>query len=168
MSHLIIDGYNLLAQSSYQSRDELLSELKKYQKKHAHKITIFFDGTHKGTGAGDSYFEDHIHVIFSPLTVTADDMIEEYLHKNQQSNIIVVSSDRRIQSAAKAKKLSYLEAKEFLFKIKFVSSTDKKVSSLPWLEGRTTEEVDRPTKKGGNPKKKSKKERQKRRTLNKV
>ncbi len=169
MSHIIIDGYNVLAQSNYQTRDELLKDLKSYQKSQGHKVTIFFDGTHQGTGTGDKYMEEYVEVIFSPLMVTADDMIEEFLEKHHQSNIIVVSSDRRIQTAAKAKKLSYLESKEFLFKLKYVPSGNQKIPLKPWMEGRTTEEVhDRPTKKGGNPRKKSKKIRQKSRAMKKL
>jgi predicted RNA-binding protein with PIN domain len=169
MSHLLIDGYNLLAQSNYQNRDELLKELKKFQHSLNHKITIFFDGTHQGTNTGDKYMEEYVEVIFSPLMVTADEMIEEFLEKKHQSNMIVVSSDKRIQSAAKAKKVSFLESKEFLFKLKYVPAVGKITPTVPWMEGRTTEELGhRPVKKGGNPRKKSKKIRQKSRALKKL
>jgi predicted RNA-binding protein with PIN domain len=170
MSHIIIDGYNLLAQSSYQSREELLKELKAFQKAGSHQVTVFFDGTHQGTGTGDKYMEEYIEIIFSPLTVTADEMIEEFLETNYKSNMVIVSSDRRIQKAAIAKRLSFLESKEFLFKLKYISPSGKKTSmEKPWMEGRTTEEEDnRPAKKGGNPRKKSKRGRQKQRTLKKL
>jgi predicted RNA-binding protein with PIN domain len=168
MSHLLIDGYNLLAQSDYPSRDDLLKHLKKYQKSQGHKITIFFDGTHQGTGMGDKYMEEYVEIIFSPLTVTADDMIEEFLETRAKSNMVIVSSDRRIQKAATAKKLSFLESKEFLYKLKNAPSGGSG-RALPWMEGRTTEEEDdRPARKGGNPRKKSKKDRQKQRTMKKL
>lgn len=168
MSHLLIDGYNLLAQSDFQSRDDLLKYLKKYQKSQGHKITIFFDGTHQGTGMGDKYMEEYVEIIFSPLTVTADDMMEEFLETRFKSNMVVVSSDRRIQKAATAKKLSFLESKEFLFKLKYTSAGESS-RSLPWMEGRTTEEEEaKSSKKSGNPRKKSKKDRLKHRTLKKL
>lgn len=169
MSHIIIDGYNVLAQSNYQTREELLKDLKSYQKSQGHKVTIFFDGTHQGTGTGDKYMEEYVEVIFSPLMVTADDMIEEFLEKKHKSNMIVVSSDKRIQSAAISKRVSFLESKEFLFKLKYIPAAGKNTPIVPWMEGRTTEEVQsRPSKKGGNPRKKSKKVRQKTRTLKKL
>lgn len=168
MSHILIDGYNLLAQSDFKSRDDLIKELKKYQKSQGHKITIFFDGTHQGTGMGDKYMEEYVEIIFSPLTVTADDMIEEFLEYKFKSNMIVVSSDRRVQKAATAKKISFLESKEFLFKLKY-SPSEQSTRALPWMEGRTTEEEGaRPSKKSGNPRKKSKKDRQKERTMKKL
>jgi len=166
---VVIDGYNLLAQSNYKSRDELLKELKKYQNLQGHSVTVFFDGTHRGTSYGDRYMEGGVLIIFSPLNVTADEMIEEFLESSKQSNIVVVSSDRRVQSAAKAKKLSYLESKDFLFKLKHTPTTDKNSSPKPWMEGRTTEEEgERPTKKGGNPRKLSKKIRQKQKSMKKL
>ena len=169
MSHILIDGYNLLAQSDFKDRDELLKQLKRYQKSHGHKITIFFDGTHRGSGTGDKYMEEYVEVIFSPLTVTADDMIEEFLETKAKSNMVVVSSDHRIQKAASAKRLSHLEAKEFCFKLKYNSSATSNSRALPWMEGRTTEEeTPRPAKRGGNPRKKSKKDRQKQRTMKKL
>lgn len=170
MSKIIIDGYNLLAQSNYPSREEMLRDLKNYQKNQGHQVIVFFDGTHQGTGTGDNYFEEHVQVIFSPLTVTADEMMEEYIAKHHGSNLIVVSSDRRIQKAAGAKRMSYLESKEFIFKMKYVPASGKKVlMEKPWMEGRTTEEVlNRRTKKGGNPRKKSKSERKKQRTMKKL
>ena len=171
MSKIIIDGYNLLAQSHYQSRDEMLRDLKNYQKSQGHQITVFFDGTHDGTGAGDKYFEEHVEVIFSPLTVTADDMMEEYIEKHHSPSLVVVSSDSRIQKAPGAKRLSYLESKEFLFKLKYVPASGQKKIPIekPWMEGRTTEEVGtRKIKKGGNPRKKSKTDRQKQRTMKKL
>lgn len=169
MSHVLIDGYNLLAQSNFSSREELLSQLKNYTKSNNHKITIFFDGTHQGTGTGDKYYEEYIEIIFSPLTVTADDMMEEYIEKHHQPNVIVVSSDRRIQKAATAKRLAYLESKEFLFKLKYVPSTAQtKAMSMPWMEGRTTDEEHPRKPKKGNAQKKSKKERQKKRSTKKL
>lgn len=169
MSHIIIDGYNLLAQSDYDNREQLLKDLKQYQKVQGHKVTIIFDGTHKGTSIGDKYMEEYVEIIFSPLSVTADDMIEEFIERKFKSNMIVVSSDRRIQKAAAAKKLSFLESKEFLFKLKYAPSSAGSKQSLPWMEGRTTEEEHpRPSKKSGNPRKQSKNVRKKHRTMKKL
>lgn len=167
MSHILIDGYNLLAQSQYASRDELLAQLKNYLKVNKHKVTIFFDGTHQGTGYGDKYFEEHIEIIFSALTITADDEMIEYINQKFTPTMIVVSSDRKIQKAATAKRLTYLEAKEFLFKLRYVPS-ETKGRPAPWLEGRTTDEENPRSAKKGNPKKKSKKERQKNRSFKKL
>ena len=169
MSHIVIDGYNLLAQSHYQSREELLKQLKIYKKSQGHEVTIFFDGTHQGTGSGDKFHEEYVEIIFTPLTVTADDMIEEYIEKHHHSSMIIVSSDRRIQKAANAKNLSFLESSEFLVKIRNPQKTSP--FSMPWMEGRTTGEEDYAKPRGGkkgNPQKKSKQERKKLRSLKKL
>lgn len=168
MSHILIDGYNLLAQSKYASREELLAQIKHYLKINKHKVTIFFDGTHQGTGYGDKYFEEHIEIIFSALTITADDEMIDYIDQKHSTNMIVVSSDRKIQKAASAKRLPYLEAKEFLFKLKYVPSSTTQSRQVPWLEGRTTDEEHPRKQKKGNPQKKSKKERQKNRSFKKL
>lgn len=173
MSHVVIDGYNLLAQSDYSSREELLKDLKHYQKSQNHQVTIFFDGTHQGTGTGDKFHEEYVEIIFTPLTVTADDMIEEYIEAKHHSSMIIVSSDRRIQKAATAKKLSFLESQEFLSRLKFsITMSNRKTQSAPWMEGRTTEEEDysgrSTTKKRGNAHKKSKLERKKQKVFKKL
>ena len=170
MSHLLIDGYNVLAQSSYASRDELLNQIKNYVRGQKHQVTIFFDGTHQGTGMGDRYHEEHIEIIFSPLTITADDMMEEYIENKHHSSMIIVSSDRRIQKAASNKKLTFLESKEFLYKIKYAApaSHGRHTESLPWMEGRTEEDEHRRSQKKGNPQKKSKKDRKKINTMKKL
>ena len=100
MSKVLIDGYNVLTASDFRDRDDLLLALSKYTKSKRLKITIVFDGTHAGTGSGENTRSGGVDIIFSPLTVTADEVIEELLSRPQGGEWIVVSSDRRVQKAA--------------------------------------------------------------------
>ena len=167
MSKVLIDGYNVLAQSEFASREVFVEALKKYQKRSGNQIVLFFDGTHQGTGTGDRIIEEHMEIIFSPLTITADEMMEEYIEKYHAQNPIVVSSDRRIQSAASAKNLFFLKSNEFLRKIQ---SSHQSTEAPPWLEGKEDESplIKRGTQKKGNPRKKSKKDRKKAKALKKI
>ncbi len=168
MTRILIDGYNLLAVSGHKNRDHLIEAFRKYQQAKGHQITVIFDGTHGGTGSGDRYFESSVEVIFSPLTVTADDMIEKMLSSSEASGTIVVSSDRRIQSAAKRVGSTYVESKEFARKLlnTLISSSSSEVPI--WLEGRLEETDNRIKTRKGASKKLSKEERQRRRKLNRL
>ncbi|HLG18268.1 MAG TPA: NYN domain-containing protein [Bdellovibrionota bacterium] len=138
MTRILIDGYNLLAVTGHPDREALIRSLVEYRTVKGHQITIVFDGTHGGTGHGDHFQTGGIEVIFSPLTVSADDTIEKMLEKPDASNWIVVSSDRRIQSAADRAHASPISLQEFAGKLRQGSSPASSTVP-PWLEGRTDE-----------------------------
>lgn len=171
MSRLVIDGYNLLPITMASSRDELVLFLQRYKKTSPHDITVVFDGTHQGTGRGDHYFEGSVELIFTPLTVTADDHIEEMVESPRASGMIVVSSDRRIQRAAQAKNIAFITSQDFARTL--LKHSQKPTAAKPqtqlqeyvrYDDGETNHRKD----KRGNPKKLSKKERARRRTLGKL
>lgn len=161
MARVLIDGYNLLSCGGFENRGLLLSLLQSYRKEKGHEITIVFDGTRGGTGRGDHQFDGGIEVIFTPLTVTADDTIEELLEEDRYRQSIVVSSDRRIQSAARQAQTTFVTSDEFAAKLRASSRPAEKKEIPPWMEGRTEEPpVSRPSRKL------SKKEKRRKRGLN--
>jgi len=167
MSRILIDGYNLLAQTEYRERDRLISLLAKYKKSKRHDMTVVFDGTFNGTGMGDHYMEWGIEIIFSPLHVTADDVMLQMLKKSTASSWIVVSSDRKIQSAALGAGASFISSEEFVRKLKSSAATSHSIQAFPWMEGREEDWDDRSVKRSPQ-RKLSKKERQRRRRLDKL
>jgi predicted RNA-binding protein with PIN domain len=168
MARILIDGYNLLPATALKDRDRLIARLGRYQKEKGHRITIVFDGTKGGTGTGDRYHEAGVEVVFTALTVTADDLIEELLRRSDASRFIVVSSDRRIQSAAKRARAAFLGSDEFARRMVQTGRADSGLKTPPWLEGRDeATDPDRRIKKG-SPKKLPKDERARRRRTEKV
>ncbi len=149
MVRLLIDGYNFLAVSGHKNREQLIVDLIEYRNRKGHEITIVFDGTHRGTGSGDRYHSSHVEVIFSPLTVTADETIEDLYLRDLYRESIVVSSDRRVQSAALRAGSTYVESAEFSRKLRGALRGES--LSPPWEEGRSdNENENHPRKKGAS------------------
>src|SRR5262249_11632869 len=117
MAKLLIDGYNLLAETDLPNREALLRKLADYQDERGHEITIIFDGTKGGTLHGDQYLAGKVRVRFTPITVSADDEIEELLEQSNSNQWVVVSSDRRIQSAARQARANFLSSADFVTKL---------------------------------------------------
>ena len=117
--HLVIDGYNLLYKSWFEDRDQLIDFLSDYKKsKQIQKITLVFDGTHKGTSYGDQQFYGGIEIIYSPLNETADEVIERIAPGILKDHLVIVSSDRRVQKAATREGGTFLESQEFVQRLK--------------------------------------------------
>ena len=144
--NLIIDGYNLLPESGCKDREELIQVLVAYRRRQGHEITLVFDGTHGGLGDYGHADTGSIKVVYTPLTVQADDHIEDLLEKLGGQNTLVVSSDRRLQRAAKNSQSFWAYSKEFARKLRQSGSAMSESQAAPWLEGR--EEIfDKPSKK---------------------
>ena len=168
MAHILIDGYNILASSNFAGRDELLHALKVYQKASDHKLSIVFDGTQGGTRDGDEYTDGGIKIIFSPITVTADDVIEEMLESKESSGWVVVSSDRRIQKAAAKASAQFMYAHEFVRKLSSQGSSRKAQTLAPWDEGREDDSIYGQKPKKGPARRLSKKEKKRRKKMDKL
>jgi len=165
MARIIIDGYNLMPVTDFSNREELLKALSIYQKTKGHDVTIVFDGTHQGTGSGDHYHTGGIEVIFSPLTVTADETIESMLSPSRASGTIVVTSDRSIQSAARRVGATFVYSNEFARKLKKASVSFSRSKVQPWEEGRNDFGSTRRSSKKGSAKKRSKEDRRRQKKL---
>ncbi len=139
MTKVLIDGYNLLTASDYADRDALLLALSKYRKAKNLDITIVFDGTHDGTYWGERSRTGGVNVWFTPLTITADEEIEDVLEKPDAGSWIVVSSDRRVQKAATRAHATFMEVQEFLQRLQKPSAQPSVEEKEPWMEGREEE-----------------------------
>jgi len=114
--HIIIDGYNVLKQAlhsgeiSDMQRRAFINSLGKYGAKKNHRITIVFDG---GPDAWPTQEKDHgITVIYAGIKQSADDLIKRAM-KERQHNILVVTSDNEIKTAAARQDIVTMNAQDF-------------------------------------------------------
>jgi predicted RNA-binding protein with PIN domain len=130
---LLIDGYNLLHAAGWgkipsgrgnlqRRRARLLSHLGERLDVEVQKRTVIvFDARH--SPPGDSVDEPGserrlIEVQFAPRTQEADDVIEELLAKHSvPKSVLVVSSDHRIQKAARRRGAEAVDSDVFLDQI---------------------------------------------------
>src|SRR3954453_13090000 len=109
--HLIVDGYNLSAQTgrigagtslhSETARERLLRDLATYRQRKSHAITVVFDGWQQGWGIEQRQHRLGLEIIFSRRGEKADQVIQR-LAAEFGSACAVVSSDHEIIAFAKA------------------------------------------------------------------
>ena len=126
---LIIDGYNVLRMwynyiVSEHERTIFINQLKKYAIKKKLKIVLVFDGGIMPWSEESS--SKTLKVIYVGKNVTADEYIEKYIKKNQNKELLVVSSDHQIQNYAKEYNIESVDAELFL---KFFDKTFHKIDS---------------------------------------
>ena len=170
--HLIVDGYNLLAQTgrigagtslhSEMAREALLHDLAAYRQRKSHAITVVFDGWQQGWGTEQREHRLGLEIIFSRRGEKADQVIQR-LAAEFGSACAVVSSDREIIDVAKAQGAFVMKAQEFAGKLQGPLSLTR---TTPHKELDT--EDTRPKRgldKKGNPRKLPKSQRQRSRQL---
>jgi predicted RNA-binding protein with PIN domain len=118
--HWFIDGYNVIrrdpelrsreVESLEAGRRALLHLLVRAHRAPRDEFTVVFDGARVSGGAPSA---GRIRVIFSRPPLTADDELMR-LARQWRSGGIVVSSDRRIQDAARRAGSPVLTAEQFL------------------------------------------------------
>lgn len=164
--HIIIDGYNLIGSVAglrgnlKARRERLLRELREYQEKKGYPITVVFDGWRSGRLHEVEERAGGIHVIYSKQGEKADVVILR-LAREMGSRCVVVSSDREVQGGAEAFGTLPVYAGEFRAKLADHASDD-------WTGADEGREPFGPTRKKGNPRKLSKRERKKRQRLRKL
>lgn len=120
--HIIIDGYNLIRQSSSLSRldnqdlqlgrESLIDRLVAYKKLKRHRITVVFDGAN-ATGLMDRRDNARgVRVIYSRHGETADAVIKQMAAKEREK-ALVVSSDRDITDHAAANQAAVVSSPDF-------------------------------------------------------
>ena len=120
--HIIIDGYNLIRQSTRLSvldlqdiqsgRDTLVDLLAAYKRIKSHRITVVFDGTTAPLLSQQRDRRKGISIIFSHKGESADSVIKKMAHKERQA-ALVVSSDQDIVQSAEASGAATVGANEF-------------------------------------------------------
>jgi predicted RNA-binding protein with PIN domain len=196
----LIDGYNVIrrepdlrareAESLEAGRRALLHLLARAHRDPRDEFTVVFDGARVDGGAPSP---GRIRVIFSRPPHTADDELMR-LARQWQSGAVVVSSDRRIQDAARRAGAAALTAERFLEALETRSKglsagtepgraeglsagTEPRRSSLrppsdqAGLSDPATKDPDlpeSPREKRGNPRRLSKKARRERRALGRL
>ena len=160
----LIDGYNVIrrspelrareAESLEAGRRALLHLLARARREPRDEFTVVFDGARVSGGAPSA---GRIRVIFSRPPLTADDELMR-LARQWKSGAVVVSSDRKIQDAARRSGCAALTADQFLEGLTF--HEDPAAEGLKDLAA-TDAEPGRD--KRGNPRRLSKKARRARR-----
>ena len=172
--HLIVDGYNLLAQTGLvgggmnlhfeMAREALLRDLGTYRQRKSHAITVVFDGWQQGWGTEQREHRLGLVIIFSRRGEKADQVIQR-LTAEFGSACAVVSSDREIIDFARMQGAFVMKAQEFVMKLR-EGPNSTGVSAHKELDTGEDLRPKRGPEKRGNPRKLPKALRQRSRQLN--
>jgi len=131
--HIIIDGYNLIRQSSSLSvldhqdmqlgREGLIDLLAKYKKVKHHKITVVFDGTNAASFSGHRDYINGIEIKFSRFGELADSVIKK-IAAGEKEKALVVSSDRDVADSASLSGAAVIGSVEFEQKLEMAAYSD--------------------------------------------
>jgi uncharacterized protein len=168
----LIDGYNVIrrapelrgreSESLEAGRRALVHLLARSHREPRDQFTVVFDGARV---SGNLPAGGRIGVIFSRPPMTADDELIR-LARQWKSGAIVVSSDRKIQDAARRAGAAALSADQFLRGLEHHAEAPLDEPDLAFKEGDLAEP---PTAtKRGNPRRASKKDRQAQRALRRL
>ena len=122
---IIIDGYNLLHASGVfgeergprgfeLSRQALLDHLLELLGPEAERTLVVFDAAHAPDGLPARLMHGPMRVWFAREYPDADSLIEEVLEDEPAGNRVVVSSDRRVQAAARRCRATPIGSDEWL------------------------------------------------------
>ncbi|MGB5158894.1 NYN domain-containing protein [Desulfobacterium sp. N47] len=128
--HIIIDGYNLIRQSSPLSsiehkdirlgRNALIDLLAAYKRIKPHKITVVFDGANAPQFLSERERVKGINVIYSQYPDSADTLIKG-LASDYREKALIVSSDTDIIRFAESKGAATISSPLFENKINLAS-----------------------------------------------
>jgi uncharacterized protein len=168
-THLIVDGYNLLAVAGSLSghlesaRETLVQDLAAYRHRKHHLITVVFDGWQQGRLSEQREHRAGVQVIYSKRGERADQVIQR-LSREYGADCAIVSSDHEIVNAARAHGAFVMGSQEFVRKLRPLSLA---TGALPNKELDIEEDnrSQRGPEKKGNPRKLPKAQRQRDRRL---
>ncbi|MBI5055173.1 MAG: NYN domain-containing protein [Nitrospirae bacterium] len=168
MSHILIDGYNLIGTAHWnleKARNDLVQKLYDYAQIKGHSLTVVFDGWKDGKLTETRTKIGKVTIIYSKLGEKADQVIR-LLISAAATPWIVVSSDREIYDFAEKKDFVALTSDEFEKKLQAALDASKR-------EEEETPDADDeaamvPARQKGNPKKQSKTEKKKSEALKKL
>lgn len=133
MKTILIDGHNLIPKIPGLRLDDLDDEIKllgilaDYCRLSQTRIELFFDGAPPGYRQKTIQGSIHVHHVRQGLT--ADNAIIALLRSsgNNARNILVVSSDRRVQVESRALHASVISSEQFSQEIKSVLSSPRAI-----------------------------------------
>ena len=124
---ILIDGYNLLHAIGYHgdlsepgvlesARVRMLEKLSQYLTEEERKNSlVIFDAGHRSKDLEQQYVRNLIRVEFAMDHLDADSRIQELIRDdNVPKQLLVVSSDHRIQRTARARHASFLDSDQWL------------------------------------------------------
>ena len=170
---IIIDGYNLIRQSSTlrsydaleieKGREKLIEMLAHYRTLKRYPMLVVFDGWQEGNFIEQRAKEKGIDIIYSKRGEKADEVIKRLVSSSKEE-LIVVTSDREITHFCQSRRCEVIPSPSFEEKIEF---------SLLAREKGLEEDDEKPlpplsTKKKGPSKKPSKSKRRSLRRLKKL
>jgi predicted RNA-binding protein with PIN domain len=166
----LIDGYNVIrrdpdlrgheSESLEAGRTALLRLLARAHRDARDEFTVVFDGARVQGGAPSA---GRIRVIFSRPPGTADDELIR-LGRQHGAGAVIVTSDRKVQDAARRAGCPVLTAEEFLRGL----SADSEPHRIYGSPATKDEGNDRPREKRGNPRRLSKRARATARALRRL
>ena len=176
----LIDGYNVIrrdpdlrgheAESLEAGRAALIHLVARKARESRDDFTLVFDGARVTGGAPSA---GRVQVLFSRPPRTADDELIR-LARQHGAGAVVVSSDRKIQDAARRSRCGAVTAEQFLQRLSAESEPHRAYSRPPTAQAGLTDpatkddEEDRPQDKRGNPRRLSKKARAAQRALRRL
>jgi hypothetical protein len=130
-SHILIDGYNLIRQSGplidfeaislEEGRNGLIRLLAAYRKVKGHTITVVFDGWESDNIGSSREKMIGIDIIYSGRGVKADDLIKKMVDE-RRDKVIVVTSDREIETHALKRGAVVIPSAEFEMKVRMATA----------------------------------------------
>lgn len=133
MKKLIIDGHNLIPKipglhlKDADDEARLIEVIQEYCRLARKSAELFFDGA----PAPQTNQRKHglVHVHFIKIGSSADDAIIQYVrsHAKEIDNLMIVSSDHRIQNAVRGMRCEVMPSEGFVRSMNSVFSSDKGV-----------------------------------------
>jgi len=121
-------------------RKQFIDMLGQYAKKRQHKIVLVFDG-----GPYERVSQERvsgIYVVYSGALETADDYIKRYLEEHKALDLLLVSSDRELRSAAARYEIESIRASEFYKTVQEALQSDAGKSTKKAEAIKTAEDED--------------------------
>jgi predicted RNA-binding protein with PIN domain len=161
---IIVDAYNLIGSDAgltgnlEHKRNWLVQKLASYHRTKRHDITVVFDGWRSGSVNQVEENRDGVEIVYSRLGEKADSVIVR-LARKKGSGCVVVTSDREVRNAVERFGVVALYAGQF---------SAMMVNQDRSFDDPQADHHDRQTRKKGNPRRLSKKERKRREKLQKL
>lgn len=137
----LIDGHNLIGHMPDLSIDDpaderkLSQRVRRYCRRHRRRATIIFDAGLPG-GHSRTLSSPRVEVVFASSGTDADRLLCRRIRRARDPRgLIVVSSDREVQAAARARGARVMAARAFAARLAAAPSSDETEEEKPLVEG---------------------------------